>query len=177
MEQNPVLIISSTNRKGANSFKIAEQYQSILREHDLPSGILDLELLPKDFVFSALYDNAKRNNEFNQLQKQVNEAAKIVFVIPEYNGSFPGVLKAFVDGLDYPHSFRHKKAALVGHSAGMQGSSLALSHFTDILNYLGMHVLAMKVRLPHIDHHIDEGKLSKQYEALLKEQASLFVNF
>jgi NAD(P)H-dependent FMN reductase len=85
---------------------------------------------------------------------------KFVFVVPEYNGSFPGVLKAFIDGLDYPNPFKNKKCALVGLSSGVQGGALALSHLTDILNYLGMHVLALKVRMPGIERIFSEGVIS-----------------
>ena len=76
--------------------------------------------------------------------EKIQSCDKFVFVVPEYNGSFPGVFKAFVDGLKYPASFKDKKCALVGISSGTQGGALALSHLTDIFNYLGMNVLALK---------------------------------
>jgi len=171
-------IISSTNRSSANSYKISEIYKSLLADSGVEASIIDLEKLPKDFVFTALYDNAAKHEVFNHFLNQMNECDKLIFVVPEYNGSFPGVLKAFIDGLDYPYSFKHKKAALVGHSAGTQGSALALSHLTDILNYLGTHVFALKPRMLNIDEHLSaDGTLSKNYITLLKEQVEGFVSF
>lgn len=171
-------IISSTNRQGANSFLLCEIYKKLLKEEGIDAQIIDLQELPRDFVFSALYDNAHKNEDFNDLVRQVNESSKLIFTVPEYNGSFPGVLKAFIDGLDFPESFKNKKAAMVGLSSGTQGSALALSHLTDIFNYLGMHVYAAKPRLMHIEDHLNaNGSLSDNYLNLIKEQVKGFVKF
>ncbi|MBI1185713.1 NADPH-dependent FMN reductase [bacterium] len=171
-------IISGTNRKGANSYLLGSIYRNLLAAKNIEADLIDLEKLPPDFLFTALYDNANKDEVFNSYQSLINNSDKFIFIIPEYNGSFPGVLKAFIDGLDYPSSFKHKKAALVGHSAGTQGSALALSHLTDIFNYLGMHVYAMKPRLLHIEKHLNkEGELSQNYLDLLREQVDGFVRF
>ena len=67
---------------------------------------------------------------------------------------------------------------MVGLSSGIQGGGLALSHLTDIFNYCGMHVLAQKPKLLHIEKNIEENnKLGEFYRGLLKEQAELLINF
>lgn len=171
-------IVSCTNRRRPNSRIIAEHYVKLIEERVDSLELIDLRDLPEDFVFSALYDNAQKNPQFNQIQNSIDNAGKLVFVIPEYNGSFPGVFKAFIDGLEYPGSFKNKKAALVGHSSGTQGSALALSHATDILNYMGMNVLAFKPRLFNIEKNLSpEMELSTEYADLLKQQANLLLDF
>ena len=171
-------VVSCTNRSKPNSRIIAEHYVKLLEEKVSSLELIDLRDLPKDFVFSALYDNAQKNPEFNQMQSSVDKADKLVFVIPEYNGSFPGVFKAFIDGLEYPGSFKNKKAALVGHSSGTQGSALALSHATDILNYMGMNVLAFKPRLFNIEKNLSSDmKLSDEYAGFLEQQVDLLLDF
>ena len=140
--------------------------------------IIDLRELPVDYISTALYGNAGKNEEFNVLRNKMKEADKYVFIVPEYNGSFPGVLKAFIDGLDFPDTFTGKKAALVGVSAGMLGSSHAMSHLTDILNYCGTHVLARKPRLTGINSHLTEGKLTNEaYLAQLQKQIKELIQF
>lgn len=132
---------------------------------------MSMEELPEDFAFSALYENTGKNEAFNAFLQRLNEGDKIVFVIPEYNNSFPGVLKTFFDGLPYPSPFAGKWAALVGVSTGVQGASLALSHLTDILNYLGMNVLASKPRLAQIASHLSENTLQNPiYQRFLEVQ-------
>ncbi len=173
-----ITIITGTNRPLSNSRAVANLYAAILTEQEVASQILDLADLPADFTQSALYDNIGQNPAFNQLSSMIGESDKFVFIVPEYNGSFPGVLKAFIDGLSYPNTFRDKKAALVGLSSGVQGSGLAMSHLTDIFNYLGMHVLALKPRLAQIEKNFDGSKLTNElYLDLLKQQIDQFIRF
>lgn len=173
-----IQIVCGTNRKDSVSKIISDTYQSILRDLGHESNIIELSQLPEDFTFTALYDNAGTNPEFNSFRDVMAEAKKFVFVVPEYNGSFPGVLKAFIDGLIFPDSFVDKKSALVGVSSGIQGAGLALSHLTDIFNYCGMHVLAFKPKLLHIESHLNEKNVLKEaYSELLKRQAKSLISF
>jgi NAD(P)H-dependent FMN reductase len=133
--------------------------------------------MPDDFIASALYENAGSNEEFNDFRKKMFDTQKMVFIVPEYNGSFPGVLKTFIDGLQFPGTFKNKKCALVGLSSGVQGGGLALSHLTDIFNYCGTHVLALKPKLSRIEENLTENSLSKLYHELLEEQAQMFIEF
>ena len=173
-----ITIIAGTNRPNSISSTLAAHYQAMLQEKGILSQVLDLSELPADFIFSALYANTGKNKAFNELTAMLNQSEKFVFIVPEYNGSFPGVLKAFIDGMNYPNPLRGKKAALVGISSGVQGASLALSHLTDILNYLGMHVLAQKPRLAQIEESMTENRLkNKLYIQLLHEQVEALLRF
>lgn len=174
-----ITIIVGTNRPDAISRKLADQYAEMLQTRfNQPSQLLDLQELPIDFISTALYHNTGKNEAFNAVSQLISHSEKFVFVLPEYNGSFPGVLKAFIDGLAYPNTFRNKKAALVAISNGTQGGLLAMSHLTDIFNYLGMHVLANKVRIPQIQNHISEGRITTPfYLELLDAQAEQFLSF
>lgn len=172
-------IICSTNRNNSVSKKIALLYQSMLAARKVASEVIDLADLPEDFIASALYEKSGTNDAFNPHRERMLESRKFVFIIPEYNGSFPGVLKAFIDGLDFPGTFTGKKAALVGLSAGVQGAGLAMSHMTDILNYCGTHVLALKPKLARIAEHMDDEDIitNKLYNELLNQQADMLVAF
>jgi len=173
-----ITIISGTNRPNSNAKVISSIYADLLDQKGIANQILDLVNVPADFIATALYGNSGKNPAFNTLNKIVEESEKFVFIVPEYNNSFPGILKAFIDGLSYPHSFQNKKAALVGISTGTQGGALALSHLTDVLHYMGMHVLAAKPRLMHIHKNMSEGKLTNTlYQNLLIEQIDSFINF
>ena len=173
-----ITIVCSTNRKNSVSKTVSNIYNKILDNLNVESQILDLSDLPDDFTISALYDKSGENEVFNLLAEKMTQAKKFVFIVPEYNGSFPGVLKAFIDGLPFPNSFKNKKCALVGLSSGVQGGGLALSHLTDIFNYCGMHVLALKPKLSNIDQHLAENNISnKLYMELLEEQAQHLVDF
>ena len=173
-----ITIISGTNRPNSNARLISSIYGGLLQQMGIAHQILDLLDVPPDFITTALYGNSGKNPAFNKLISMVESSEKFVFVVPEYNGSFPGILKAFIDGLSYPNSFRNKKGALVGVSTGTQGGALALSHLTDVLNYMGMHVLAAKPRLMHIHRNMENGRVTNNlYLDLLQQQIDQFIPF
>ncbi len=175
---NKITLIAGTNRPKALTKSIAEYYQKLLTKHQAESQLMDLSGLPPDFIHSALYQNAGKNEVFNQYQKAIDQSEKIVFIIPEYNGSFPGVLKTFLDGLRYPDTFQGKKVALVGLSSGIQGSVLALSHWTDIMSYLSADVLGMRIKLYQIHQHFKADKFTLPlFEDLLNQQVEKFLKF
>lgn len=170
-----ITIVVGTNRKNSVSRKIAEYYQTLLSAE---SQIVDLAEVPADFIGNALYENNGKNDTFNSMRDKVQSADKLVFIVPEYNGSFPGVLKAFIDGFKYPEGVRNKKAAMIGVSSGVQGGVFAMSHLTDIFNYLGMHVLALKPKLAGIEKNFDGEKVTNDlYNQLLNQQAEMIQSF
>lgn len=173
-----ILIISGTNRKNNISTKIAELYAQKLNAKSIESEILSLVDLPADFIFSALYENGGKNLDFNPFREKIMNYKKMIFIVPEYNGSFPGVLKAFIDGLKYPDSFKHKKFALVGLSSGVQGGALALSHLTDILSYLGGNVMGNRMKIYRIEENFKNGEIvNPTFENLINLQVDDFINF
>ncbi len=173
-----ITIVCGTNRKNSITLKVVTFYEKILQSKGQQTSVINLEDLPPDFTHSALYENVGRNETFNRLQKQIDKCEKFVFITPEYNGSFPGVLKAFIDGMRFPGTFEGKKCALVGISAGTQGAALAMSHLTDIFNYLGMNVLANKPRLPLLDSKMNGDQIiDAEYIQLLEEQADHLIGF
>lgn len=173
-----IKIIVGTNRKNSVSAVIAGMYQDILKEKGATSEILLLSDLPADFTATALYENNGKNEGFNAFHERVKEGSKYVFIVPEYNGSFPGILKTFIDGMTYPNSFLNKKSALVGLSSGIGGGGIAMSHLTDIFHYLGMHVLALKPKLAKIEQNMSDNLLTNRlYVELLHTQADMLLDF
>lgn len=175
---SPIVIIVGTNRPNSMSRRVAEYYQKLLAQSNTSSTILDLVDLPHDFTFTALYSNSGKNDAFNILKNHIDGAEKFIFIVPEYNGSYPGVLKAFIDGLPYPNSFTNKKAALVGLSSNMHGAIVALSHMNDIFSYLGMNTLALRVKLAQIQSHFVDNEITNPlYKELLEIQAEQIIKF
>lgn len=158
---------------------MADFYASLLDELGAAYQFLDLTDLPADFLNTALYHNAGQHAEFNRFIAPLDQAEHLVIFAPEYNCSIPGALKAFIDALPYPGGIRGKKAALVSLSSGSQGGSLALTHLTDILFYLGTGVLPQRVRLPNISQHLSaDGQITDPLlQQVLREQAQLLLNW
>ena len=171
-----ISILSTTNRTDNNSLKVAHKCQEILNSLGHQTTFLSLEDLPKDFVFSCSF--GKKTSEYEALTiKHIQNPNKIIFIIPEYNGSFPGVLKAFIDSLDYL-SLKGKKAALIGVSSGHAGALRALDHFTDILHHLKIEVFSDKPKLSGIEKLIDDQNLVDDKSiSRLKDMLESFLDF
>jgi chromate reductase len=156
-----VTIISGTNRPGSWTMKLATYYQKRLREKGLDAGLLSLIQLPDNIIESDLY--GKRSAAFEPIQDIITQTEKFLFVIPEYNGSFPGVLKTFVDACSFPDSFYEKKAALTGLSSGKYGNIRGIDHFTGVCHYMHLNVMSLKIHIGAIKSELDEyGNLFKE---------------
>ncbi|MCE3279561.1 MAG: NADPH-dependent reductase [Bacteroidetes bacterium] len=133
-----ITVISCTNRANSNTLKIAEFYLQLLEKQGVDSKLFSFEDLPHDIAFNEVYN--KRSDTFQQLINDfIAPADKFVLIVPEYNGSFPGILKVFLDAV-HPDTNRGKKVAMIGVSSGRAGNLRGMDHLTGILNYLGMHV-------------------------------------
>jgi chromate reductase len=171
-----ITIVSSTNQQNSRSRQVAGYYQRLLAQMGTPSEVLDLADLPVDFIQSALYQNVGKHDDFNRLRDAVESAEKLVFILPEYNGSFPGVLKAFLDGFHYPSKLMGKTAALVGISDGPGGCALGLSHWADILSFMGCTALGLRVRVPYLKTNLVDGEIQDAFMAqLFRQQAEQLV--
>ena len=170
-------IISGTNREGSNTLKLAEYYHRQLTEKGFDSEIFSLCDLPGDLISSDLY--GKRSEAFQSIQERITASSKFIFVIPEYNGSFPGVLKTFIDACTFPESFFGKKAALVGLSSGKYGNIRGIDHFTGICHYINMHVLPLRIHIPNIRKELDEnGNLfNEDTVKFTDQQIERFIEF
>ena len=178
MDSQKIGIIIGTNRKDSLSKAVANYYKKILINQGAEPQLIDLSQLPEDFAFSALYQNSGHNQEFNEFQLLIDGIEKFVFIVPEYNGSFPGVLKTFFDGLRYPDTFDDKKAALLGISAGVLGNAVGLGHLNDILSYMGANVLGLRVKLGLVNSHFKDDEFTLPvYREFIEKQAKQLLNF
>ena len=172
-----ITIISSTNRPGSSTLKVAQYYQRQLLARGIDAGLLSLSKLPPNLIQTDLYGS--RSSEFEMIQNIITITDKFIFIIPEYNGSFPGVLKVFIDACSFPQSFYDKKAALVGVSSGKYGNIRGVDHFTGVCHYIHLNVMSLKLHIASIHNELDaEGNLIKEDTVrFVGEQLDKFVKF
>jgi chromate reductase len=173
-----ITVFSCTNRQHNRTHILAESYAETLKTLYQEVMYFDFRDLPVEFAFLNPVFSGEGSAVEAVAREYLLPAEKWVFVVPEYNGSFPGVLKSFIDGLK-PEWFRGKKAALVGVATGRAGNIRGMDHLTDVLMHLGVHV--MHNRLPVSSFHalLDEtGKLTdpNTLELIRKHQHQI-INF
>lgn len=164
-----ITIIAATNRPDSNTLKVAKHYQRLLEKRDLQAKLLSLEKVPVDLSFNELYGN--RSAAFQEiLNEYVIPSRKFVIIVPEYNGSFPGILKTFIDAV-HPDLLRGKKAAFVGVSSGRAGNLRGMEHLTGVLMYLGMFIHPNRLPVSSILTLMDsQGNLKDENTLLVLEK-------
>ncbi len=146
-----ITIISGTNRKESNTLKIAREYQQILEVKGIETGILSLEDM------DVLHYNAA----FEKIENEVLiPSTHLIIISPEYNGSFPGVLKMLIDNSRSHEIWFHKKALLTGVATGRAGNLRGMDHLADVLNYIKITVHPNKLPISVVDSVVgSDGKI------------------
>ncbi|WP_029286756.1 NADPH-dependent FMN reductase [Pedobacter sp. R20-19] len=172
-----ITIIAATNRPNSNTLKIANYYQSQLNLRGQEANMLNLEHLPVDVLNTDMF--GKRSIAFQKIQDLITQTTKFLFIIPEYNGSFPGVLKVLIDACDFPGSFYDKKACLVGISSGKYGNIRGVDHFTGVCHYIHLNVLPLRIHIPNIKQELDSSGNLIQEDTIkfTNEQIDKFLRF
>jgi NAD(P)H-dependent FMN reductase len=172
-----ITVISGTNRPGSNTRKIAVLIQEMLQEAGEEVTLLDLAELPPEIFADSSY--ASKPGSFAAFQEQMIETDGVLTVIPEYNGSFPGVFKYFIDMLSFPESLYEKPAAFVGISSGRWGGLRAVEHLEMVFQYRHAHLFGRRCFIPGIGQVLDEtGHISDPDIAeRLKKTALDFARF
>jgi len=146
-------VIAGTNRPASNTLKIAHIVREILRDRGEDATLLDLARLPQDLMAGTSY--AAKPDGFAEFQEAILAARGFITVVPEYNGSFPGILKYFIDMLDFPKSLYEKPAAFIGISAGRWGATRAVEHVEAIFHYRHSHLFGRRVFIPAVGTVMD----------------------
>jgi chromate reductase, NAD(P)H dehydrogenase (quinone) len=163
-------IISGTNRAGSNTLKVAKEYQRLLKEKGIEANLLSLEGL----------DLLNPNGQYHQVEKDIIiPTKKFLFIVPEYNGSYPGILKLLFD-VGHSHStWWHKKALLTGVSTGRAGNVRGMEHLSGVLNYLKVTVYPELLPISVVDklmgangHFTDAATIS-----VINRQLDNFINW
>lgn len=153
-----ITIISATNRVDSNTEKVATYYKSALKSKGVDVELFSLKDLPESVLHTDMY--GKRSEDFQKIiDTYVDKQSKFIFISPEYNGSFAGVLKVFLDAVP-PRIWTENKACLVGVSTGRAGNLRGMEHLTNILNYLKINVYHNKLPISRVDTLLDaQGNL------------------
>jgi NAD(P)H-dependent FMN reductase len=142
-----------------------------------------LEEIPHDWFHPDMYGKNGQTPSLTRIQDEfMVPADKFLFVVPEYNGGFPGALKLFIDGCSvrkYKETFSGKKAALVGIASGRAGNLRGMEHLTGILNYLGTIVMPNKLPISSIGKLLDEEKNLSDLETrkVMNDLVEELINF
>ena len=173
----PILIVSGTNRPGSNSLRVAKLLAADYAAIDQPANVFSLDELPPEAFLPGVY--AEKSTALKGIQQRVLDSAGLHVVTPEYNGSFPGMLKHFIDLLKFPESFDAKPAAFTGLSLGMFGALRAVEQLQMVFAYRNAHIFPERVFIAGVAARFSaDGEMTDaDIKARLAKQAKGFATY
>lgn len=156
-----ITIIQATNRPDSNTEFVSRQVGDVLMRMGYTTiRYVSMAHLPADLMTNAVYSLDSLPAPLVKLQDEsLIPASKFIWILPEYNGSFPGVLKFFIDVLSVRkmnETFRGKKSMLIGVATGRSGNIRGMDHFTSILMHLRSVVFPRLLPISRISELIDD---------------------
>jgi len=169
-------IVAGTDRRGSRTSQVAKLIHGYFQEAKAPSQILDLADLPMVHLHEARYDQ-RELKEMGTAVSRINKAQGLMMIIPEYNGSFPGALKHFIDHWKYPDSFEGRPVSFIG-LGGRFGGLRAVEQMQQVFGYRDAFMFPQRTFLMNVHNLIKDGKIEDTVITdLLRKQTLDFARF
>jgi chromate reductase, NAD(P)H dehydrogenase (quinone) len=177
-----ILVISGTDRKGSKTKIVADHVYSYIKNNtDEEVRYFDLQDLPMSMFRKDFYNGETMPEELKDIQDELLvPSTSWVIITPEYNGSFPGIFKTFIDAVSvrkYKQTFGYKKAALIGVSDGRAGNIRGMDHLTAFLNYLKFTIFFDKLPISNIGMSIEDGELKAEAQKTINTYLNTFLQW
>lgn len=173
---NTIHILSSTDRPGSNALKVSNYVKEFMDDKT------NVELFSlKDFPYADVVGGkyGKDIESVKSFNDAFLDADGFLFVVPEYNGGFPGVLKLFIDYLPFPDAMYKMPVSFIGEAAGSFGALRPVEHLQQILSYRKALIYSERMFISGVDKNFDreDGLKSDMLQGLLEDQLTGFITF
>ena len=150
-------IVLGTVRKGRASANVARFVLEQVRKRGIETELIDIAALPlpTDDAGEAIKDKA--------FSDTINASDGLVIVTPEYNHSFPGMLKHVLD--TNLQEYVHKAVGIAGVSAGSFGGTRVIENLLPPMRELGLVTIFWDVNFSSVQKAFNEvgGLLDQSY--------------
>lgn len=171
-----ITVVCGTNRKEALSRLLSAETAQTYRNLGAEVDLLDMEEIPTSILQADAYKSTPADVQL--LVQRFLDSTGVVFIVPEYNGSFPGILKLFIDMLPYPEGFDSRPCAFIGLAAGQFKGLRAVEHLQGVAGYRNAHMFPRRLFIGDSYKQFIDGKLADdELTDRLKEQATGFLTF
>ncbi|RYG28420.1 MAG: NADPH-dependent oxidoreductase [Chitinophagaceae bacterium] len=148
-----ITIISGTDRKNSITRDVALEYRRMLTEREEKATVLLLDET----------DMTHRDGYFEKVENELLiPAEKFIIISPEYNGSYPGILKLMIDHSDVKKVWWHKPVLLTGVSTGRAGNLRGMDHLTGSLLHMKMRVHHNRLPISSVDKLMKDGMFTDE---------------
>ncbi len=170
-----IAILSGSIRKGRRSHKIAVELQNrFIRAGFGATDVIDLGETALPLLEDERFHlNSSPTPAMSDIHHRLNDADAIIFLSPEYHGSYTGTLK---NAIDYFWSeFTKKPIGVVAVSAGKFGGINTSTLLQQLVLSLGAFPMPTKLLVPMVENAFNENDvvidepLSKSIDKFVSE--------
>jgi chromate reductase len=164
-----ILVLTGSARLDSVNRKLARQTVEALRSAGVEATLADL----RDFPMPIYDGDLEAGEGIPPAAKALKELARrhegFAIASPEYNGSFPALLKNALDWISRPEAgerplevFRGKVAAILSASPGPGGGSRGLRHLRELLEMMSVTVIPEQLAIARSGAALDgAGRLAR----------------
>ena len=165
-----ILVLAGSARLDSMHRKLARQTVDALRDAGVDATLADL----RDFPMPIYDGDLEAGQGLPPAAKALKELARqhdgFAIASPEYNGSFPALLKNALDWISRPEPgdrplevFRGKVAAILSASPGPGGGQRVLRHLRELLEMMSVTVIPEQLSLARANAAFDAaGRLVRE---------------
>ena len=142
-----ILVLAGSTRQGSVNRQLAREATEALRQAGVDATFADLREYPMPIYDGDLEAASGLPPAAHTLKDLARNADGFAIVSPEYNGSYPAVLKNAIDWMSRPEPgdgplevFRGKPAAVLSASPGPGGGARVLKQLRELLEMMRMKV-------------------------------------
>ncbi len=155
-----IAVIQGSNRAGNATRAFVDHIRAHLANTGVESSLIDVEAMPGSVLHPRMYEEGTESAFLDAAEKTLRAADRWIIVFPEYNGSYPGALKLFIDALsvrDLTTLFGGKLIGLVGTASGRAGNLRGIDHLSVVLGSVGAVVLPQSLPISLVHTLVDES--------------------
>jgi NAD(P)H-dependent FMN reductase len=169
-----ILIISGSVRTGRRSHDVAIELQKrFIRHGAAETEILDLAVYNLPVLEEKFLSGKEMPKGLAEIQKLLDTADAMIFLSPEYHGSYSGALKNAIDY--FWKEFMRKPIGVVAVASGRFGGINASTEMQQLVLSLGGFPMPYKLLIPTVQNAFDESgnipdeALSKSFDKFVQE--------
>lgn len=166
MENLRLTVVIGTAREERFSDRVASDITKLLQK----KGSAEVSLVDtKDFTFGHTVPSWVENERAEIWRKIVEDSDGFVFVVPEYNRSYPGELKILLDSAY--KQYNRKPVLVVAVSSGNFAGVRMFEHIQPVLTELGLVIAPRPILVSKVEELYNGSAAEEERKAELWERS------
>lgn len=174
-----IAIISSSTRPSNNTHRVSLAFDRKLGlVDDIAIDLLDLKQMDLPLFTEVETRHPDPPVNLTDASQRLQQADAILFVSPEYNGSYSPALKNLVDSLNN-REFFHKPIGVVSVTEGSMGGIRGAIQMQQLILALFGYPIPEMMLVPRVRTHIDEkgNVLDDEFDRKMDDYLTTFLPF